>query len=690
MISGVVTDKDGNPVDGNGKSLNPSPYQPGPAVTKLFDRVQTDYQTGYNLQHRPFNEFDGYSLLDRARLDQESFAAFVGAEYVPAHKQWRWRGRKNTTRNRLIGILAQMLSAMLFPYVRAVNDKNEEEKDAARVMQILVEDHLKKAGYENKFLFMVVSALVNPAVFVGVEYVEAIQRIKQKGKDGKYTIIEAVDELLSGINLNIIPIDEILLGDFYTFDLQRQPFIMRVRRIAYDEARAIYGKNPDFEYVQAGKTRVVMTGQENQTLFDIDWTEADGNYVQEITAYYKGEDLQATFVAGVFMGNKEDIYNSNPFEHRRMILSKEDWLLAPVYPFSKSGFEPLDATGRFAYFKSAAFKAFWDDASINRAYQLLQDGMAMDVFKPTFISGVSKIDGTVLAPGMVVPIASKDARVEPYQLGPNLNAAMQVLDENKNDLAESTQDQTQGGVAEPNVTARATVIAERNAKIVLGVFGNFFGYLIEDIGGLVMDCLIQHETVGELDMSVPDALKMKYKTYLAEGMERGKEISNRIIFTDRFMGMDMTDDEKTKMEWDIFNKSGKTPEERLSSDQRVYEVNPYQFARMRYTLSVDADKIVQKSMGTDQERDMLAVQQFTNPVLMQYFNMENVARDFVVDQFADGDPDRYMAKQQPMANAMMGAVMGNNQPGQPGMGAPQQAGAVPGAQPAALPALSTA
>lgn len=678
MIAGIVTDKQGNPVDGQGKKLSPSSYSPSKEVMDLFVRVQNDYTVAYNLQHRPFNEFDGLNLLERTRRDQETFAAYVGAEFVPAQKQWRWRGRKNTARNRIIGILAQMLSAMLYPYCRAVNDKDEEEKDAARVMQILVEDHLRKAGYETKFLYMVMSALVNPAVFVGVEYVHAIQRIKQRGEDGKIKVIEAIDEFLSGMQMHIIPIDELLLGDFYTFELQRQPYIIRVRRISWDEARSLYGDRENFKYVEAGKTRVFLTGQENQTLFDIDWTEADRDYVQEITAYYRSEDLQVTFVGGVFMGNEEDIYNSNPFEHRRMILTNGDWLMAPIYPFAKSGFEPIDATGRFAYYKSAAFKAYWDDASINKAYQLLQDGMYLDVFKPTFLSGVSKIDGTVIAPGAAVALP-KDATVTPYQLGPNLTAAMNVLMQNKEDLAESTQDQTQGGVVEPNVTARATIIAERNAKIILGVFGLMMANLIEQVGSLAMDCVIQHSTLGELDDSVPENLRNKYKTFLAKGKERGKEVSNRIEFTDEFMGTEMTKEEKIEEEWKIYNNSGDTPIERYESDQRIYKVNPYQFARMRYYLYVDADQIVQKSMGTDQERDQIAFERLADPRVAPYVDMKAVVEDFVIEPVADGDPDRYMAKQD-AANPMLQAVMGNN------TGAPQPAGAAPQPQ-QALPAM---
>lgn len=674
MIAGIVSDKEGNPIDGNGNKLSASTYSPSKDVMTLFERVQNDYTVAYNLQHRPFKEFDGLSLLERSRRDQESFATFVGAEYISAERRWRWRGRKTTTRDRLIGILAHMLSAMLFPYVRAVNERNQEDKDAARVMQILIEDYLKKAGYEYKFMYMVMSALVNPATFVHVEYVQAFQRVKEILKDGKTRVTDAVDEILSGLQLNIVPIDEILLADFYTFEIQRQPFIIRVRRIPWDEARKIYGNHKDFKYVTAGQTRVVLTGQENQTLFDIEWTEADRDYVQEITAFYRAEDLQVTFVGGVFMGNDKDIYNSNPFEHRRMIYTGKSWATAPVYPIAKGGFEPLDVTGRFAYYKSAAFKAYWDDASINKAYQLLQDGMYLDVIKPTFISGVSKIDGQVIAPGASVALP-RDATVTPYQLGPNLAAAMSVLDVNRRDLSESTQDETQGGMAEKGVTARATIIAEQNAKLILGVFGLTLANLVEQIGGLTMDCVIAHATIGELDDTVPESLKMRYKTFLIKGEEKGKQLTNRIVFTDKFMGKEFSKDEIEEMEWSLYDQTGDTNDERSKSNKRIFEVNPYQFARMRYTMQMDADQIVSRSMGTDQQRKMLAADRMSDPRFAPYIDQRAVAEDFVIEPFAEGDPDRYLLPENDQQQEMMNSVMGMG--GQGGASPAQSVGAMP-------------
>ncbi len=664
MIGKIVTNDKGEPVDGNGNKLTVSSYNPSDEVKKLLMQVQTDYQNGWILQHRPFDEFDGLSLLDRSRKDQQTFGAYVGAAIEPIQKQWRWKGRKNTARNKIIGILAHVISGMLFPYCYAYNEENEEDEMTAKVMRILIENHLKKADYEMKFLFMMTSALVNPAVFIEVEYVEAIQRIKTRMADGSYKVEEAVDDLLSGINMNIVPIDQILLADFFTFDLQRQPNITRVRRIPWDEARAIYqdkyfvdGKD-QFDYVEAGKTRIVMAGQEHQTLYDIEWTEADRNYVQEITTYYRPEDLEVVTVGGVFMGNAEDVYNSNPFKHRRMIKLGTEWKSIPVYPFAKTGFEPLDPAGRFAYYKSAAFKEFWDDAAQNRMHQIAYDGTYLDVIKPLFIDGIGTVNSSIMVPGATIGMP-KGSTVTPYQLGPNLQAALNMMRVEQEDLSESTQDKLQSGIAVPGVTATASVKAEQNAQVLLGVFSTMIADLVRQIGELTMDCIIQHTTVGQVDDSVPEALKMKFQTIRLRGKENGKDITNHITFDSNMMGEDLTKDKANELEWALFDKAGG-----MDSKQRVYQVNPYKFARHQFTLFIDPHMITSRSMGTDQIRKDRAFNLLTDPRVAPYVNQQAVVDKFVLEEFSDGDPDEFKKEAGP--NDMLNQVMGQ-QPGAPGV-----------------------
>jgi hypothetical protein len=532
-----------------------------------------------------------------------------------------------------------------------------------------------------KFLSMVTSALVNPAVHVEVEYVEAMQRIKEKSKDGKYKIIDVVDDFLSGIGLNLIPIDQILPADFFTNEVQRQPNYTRVRRIPWDEAREVYkgkyfidvnGEKKDcFDYVEAGKTRIILAGQEHQTLYDIEWTEADANYVQEITLYYRPEDLQVTFVGGVLMGNYEDPYNSNPFKHRRMSLIGNDWKSIPIYPFAKTGFEPLDPAGRFYYYKSAAFKEFWDDAAQNRMHQLAYDGTFLDVIKPLFMSGVAKIDQDVMVPGATIAMPS-GADVTPYALSPNLAAALNMMRTEQEDLSESTQDKGQSGITQPGVTATAQLKAEQNAKVILGVFGVMVAQLVKDVGELVMDCIIQHTTIGEVDTTIPEALNMKFKKIMTQGKDGGKDVTNKIEFDSSMMGKNMTKKQADDLEWKMFKDAGG-----MNSKQRIFKVNPYKFARTQFSLYIDPDQIISRSMGTDQLRKDRAFNLLMDPRVAPFVDQKAVVDKFIIEEYADGDVDEFKAKPGQQSE-MLNQVMGQGQQAGNMAKLPQVGSGVPG------------
>ena len=659
MIGQVVTDDKGMPLGNGAKSLTLSQYNPPQEVKQLFMKVQTDYQSAYALHHKPLDDFDGHDLLQRAKLDQETFAAFVGLEYLPRHKQWRWRGRKNTARNKLIGILAHMIAGMLFPYVFAQNEQDEEDKMTARAMKILVEEKLRKAGYEIKFFYSVLCALVNPAVIVEVEYAEILTNIRQKVKDG-YKLRQVVDEAVSGLLLHIVPIDEILFGDFYcgTANIPGQPYIIRQRRIPYDLAKGKYqgkyfynGKDL-FDYVQAGKTHW-MASDQNLTLFDVEYDDADANMVHEMTIYYKSEDLQLTWVGGIGMFDHSKPYD-NPFEHRRMVYQEGEWFTIPVYRFAMSGFEPIDPQGRFLWFKSGAFKEFWEDKKITELDRMLIDGIKLDIFKPMFVSGVAKVDQAVMVPGATIGMPA-NAKVEAYSLGPNLVAAFNAITEANTDMSESTQDKIMQGVTEKGITATQTNEARQNARIFLGVFGFMVANLVKQIGELTVDCVIQYDTVGDLEESLPGSLRMKYKSFLAKGKEKGQDINNKIIFTSDLVGRKMTDKDKNRKEWDLYHQSGGE-----ESDQRLWLINPYRFARTRYSMYIDADKIVQKSMGTDDMEKDMAFEKLMDPRILPFVDPEAVAEDFVIERYSNGDPTRYKRKegQDEMIQALLGQAEG--------------------------------
>lgn len=666
MIGQIITGKDGKPDAQVYKKLAKSAYQPQGDVKKLWQQCQNDYQIAYMLQHRPFREFDGVSLLDRARLDQETFAAYVGAEWIPEHKRWKWKGRKNTARNKLINICATMLSGMLYPYVNAHNELNEEDKMTARVMRIRIEDHLKKADYGVKFLFTIMSALVNPAVFVQIEWVEMMQKIKSDGK-----IEEVLNEYLSGLVLNILPIDEVMLPDFYsgTGDLRKLNCITRIRRIPWDEARAKWagkyftttpeGQKDLFDYCEAGKTRIFLTGQEHQQLYDIEWTEADAGYIQEATFYYQYEDLEVASVGGVLMVNENDVYNNNPFGHRRFTLNADGWKSFPVLPIAMSGFEPLDPAGRFAYYKSGAFKEFWDDKGFNKMSQLMHDSVHLDVIKPTIISGVTKVDGTMMVPGGVFGVPA-GSNVTQYGLTPNIQAAFQAIQQYDQDMEKSTQLIPVPAPGQPNISAAQISAATAQAKKSISLFAILISKLITDVGMLTIDCEVNQGCLCGIDDLIPGHISLIPKTVLIKGKDKGKSVTHKIIFTDKHMGKKYTPKQIQDKEWALYDKTGKTPTERKNSDQRTYEVNPYQYARTVYSCGIDVDEMMDKSIGAKQSRALMSFNILTDPRVAPYTDQQMVVDDFAIEEFGGNDPDRYKVKGKPQIPGQQGDAMANS------------------------------
>jgi Na+-transporting NADH:ubiquinone oxidoreductase subunit NqrC len=123
------------------------------------------------------------------------------------------------------------------------------------------------------------------------------------------------------------------------------------------------------------------------------------------------------------------------------------------------------------------------------------------------------------------------------------------------------------------------------------------------------------------------------------------------------MGRPMTEEDKKKYEYALYKKEGGE-----GSDQRIYHVNPYRFARTVYTMSIDPDQIINHAMGNDRQQKILAFQMLTDPRVAPYTDQKNVVDDFVIEEFTDGDPDRYKNQQSNTfnVNQAMGSVMGGN------------------------------
>lgn len=630
--------------DEKGKVITPlSAYQPRQEVATLTNRIAQDYQSGDTLLHKPFTEFNDESLLSRSDLDQKKWNAYQLPKSSDPDEMWRWNGVRPVTRNKILAIVAHMTAKTVIPAPTAQNDKDEEDRVAAEVMRDLLEWEIRNSAYVDNYISWITDALVNPVAYLGVGFVEAMQKVKdEKGKTS-----EVMDAVLSGFQTYNIPIDEIRISNFYgNRNIQSKRFVIRKRVIEFDTAQALYSDNSDFsEYVHPGVRSVF----DNTTsmFYDV-YDETLGTLVEEVTYYNRLEDLEVTFVNGVYLGDKN--VNANRIKHR----DSED---RPKYAMSTLGYELISS--RFFFNKSAAWKLGSDDELVQRTEQLAADAMTLGTLSPVAVTGHGALSAAMMIPGGVTTFESPDVKVQPIQVGQGISAAMQILLHAEKSMSDSSQDSQSAGVQTGTAkTAREAMILQQNARIAMGLFGSMVTNSVKSLGELMMDIILQHETVADVEEVAGKGTVEKWKTFvLNNATVGGRQVTKKIIFDKNLLGQpDMQSEEQT------YNDSmALLNEEGLDGKTRIYKVNPEKWRKLKYKIVMDTEDLLPKN---DLFEKALKVEVYDRLVLNPLIASDRdaltaVTRDFLVEPYTKGDADKYMPKNQ---SAM--PMMPQGQPGQ--------------------------
>lgn len=619
MIGTIERNTKGEPVSAV------SAYNPTPEVAELTSLISIDYGIAYNNLHRSYEEFSHRSVIEEMNAGQRIFNSYVPPRSENPDESWRAQTVRPLARNKMISIAAHVTANLIYPSLFAQNEADEEDAMAAQVMGDIMEWVQERADYDRVFLFAVIAMLSNPAVVVEVSYVKALIKARKLASEGA-KVQEVLDELNSGIKLGIVPCDELLIANTREFYIQKQRFVIRRRYIDFDEAKSVHGKHKNFEYVTPGVKAVYSA--DDGSFFDIK-DDDNPTLVEEVTYFNRREDMEVTFVNGIYVG--KDNIEDNIIKHRRTVLLPDGEIATiPVYKFAKSGYEPIDEM-RFFYYKSAASKLGPDQDLIDTLYNMVIDGTFLSVMPPVNVFGSEEQDTGVVYPG-AVNYFSHEAKAEAMNTGSNLTAGMNTLNMVENSMSQSSQDDTRMGIsASGSQTAFEISRMEQNAQIQLGLFGKMIGFLVRDLSELIIDDIIMHLTVAQMNEIIGGEVSMKYNTFLIKEKagENGKT-KKKIEFTDEIMG-----------EVDIKKKQLELLK-RESDDTRILLVNPYQFARMKYMVSVQADAVIGKSQFTQKSLNLEA---YDRMIQNPHVDQKAVTKDFLVETFAEGETEKYMAKQ---------------------------------------------
>ena len=631
-----------------------SSYQPKGKVKDRLEQIMLLFSRSRTLMDKPYEEFNNKSLINITNECKKLFNSWREPNSTDADDSWKSNAVRPIVRNRAISIAAH-LASVIRGNIFAQNENQQSDKEAAIVMKNLVEWADEQSEYDKVYLYSVITALISPAVIVHREFSKVYRTIKDLNDDGSWKEKKILDELLSGFQDTIVPVEELFISNIYESDIQRQNYLIWRRVIDYETARQKYGDNKDFQNVKPGMQ--VVFDSETAAFYDLHDEELQDHLVEEVIYYDRFSDLQLTVVGGVLLDEPD-----SP-------LKRKDKL----YPFAKTGYELINE-GKFFYYFPLVRKMKDDAQIINDLYNIVIDVAKMQALPPTVVFGDEIINASVLAPG-VTTILRGDTKMEKLDPTGNLNAVTATLDRVEASVSESSSDVLQSGQSiKGNQTAFEVSRLEANARTMLGLFGRMVGFFVKEMTALRVGDIIQFMTVGEINEIVGDDATLKYRSFLIPNQtEGGKSTTHRIEFGDFSDTLSSDENQRgmqimameggMKME-DMMSASSdqvkKAIQKGFNSDQRIFLANPALFRDLKYKVSITADMITPPSENL---KKALNLELYDKAIANPLTDQETVTRDLLFGSYQQtrNDTDKYMKKMvapmQPPIEGQQGSVL---------------------------------
>ena len=642
-------------IENIGRKKTASAYQPSSDVAELTSIVKKDYNTGHNILTKSWVELNNRSVLDDRDRGQRTFNAFVDESIEDPATAWQWRGRRSKARNKAIQMHAYMTSSYIIPGFIAQNDDDEEDRDFSDAMQDTVEWMIYNSNYRDSFLKASMGMLVNPVTYMGAEYVEVYQTIKEKSEEGMEKK-EILDEVLSGFNAPVYSADQVLISNAFEQNIQRQRVVIKRRYIDYSEAEAKYGKHENFQHVTPGIKAIFG---EDGMFYDV--KDDDHPYlVEEVIWQNRRDDSEIPFLNGIYMGESD--VDANPIKHR-------DNRGAPKYNAIPFGYQRINE--HFFYFKSLMNAQYWDDQLLDEQYRMGMNRAFLDTNMPVAVTGVDNPDiSNLVFPSAVAAFSNPDAKVTPLLPQANLGNLFNAMQITEASMEESSMSALSGGqLPDTGTTATAISIAQKNAEMILKGVGANLAISITQYGNLMADIAIQHITAPQVDEILGGETRLKYRTLTVQDkVVDGKQMSKVLRFDESLLGRDMSEDEKNERSLELLKESG-YPKQTKS----IYLINPLLFSRLRYLSKVEPAKMFPQSEEYRQavlsqiyaqfeQNPYISLEALTRKTLYAYFKgeTEDIMKDedqIKQDQEAAQQAPQTVMGQQAVNGATAGAMI---------------------------------
>ncbi len=606
-----------------------STYAPSLEVRDFTFLVKKDCELGWELLNRSWMELNNCTIMQDKENGQKMFNAFVDENVEDPAEAWKWRGTRSKARNKAIQMHAQITAGYIVPSFMAQNEKDEMDLDFSDFMQDIVEWMINNSEYKTSFLQITMGMLMNPVTYLGAEYKEIYQTIREKTARG-YKKTEILDEVLSGFAAPVYSAEQVLISNAYEQNIQKQRFIIKRRYIDISEARDQWEDHENWDYVRPGIKSIY--NETDGQFYDI-YDDQHPNLVAEEIYLNRAEDTEVCFLNGIYMGVAN--VENNPIKHRTP-------RNAPKYNIEPFGYQRINE--HFFYYKSLMNAMQWDDKLIDAQYELGMNRAFLDTNMPVAISGINKddkIDSDVVFPSSVIAFKDPNAKVVPILPKADLGGLFNAMKITEESMEEASVSETMGGhLPEAQQKATSVVLAERHAKTILRGVGKTLAESIVHYGDLMADIVVNNLSVAEIEEMIGGGMKMKYRTFiLKDKMVNGKRMSKTLKFDKSLLGLELTEKEKEKRNLELLKEVGYP-----NNKTHLYLINPELFAKMKYLTKVEPETMFPKN---EEFMQAIASQLYAQLRNDPYVSAEALVRKTLYAYYRD-EADDLMVKQ-PMA-----------------------------------------
>lgn len=647
------------PVDKKGNIIaETSAYAPTDNEKDVRAMILKHFTYGTTTMYMPRVEFNDLSVILRDQYDQMAWNTYQpnNGEALSGDVSQAWRSRaiRPVVRNKAVSIAAHATARLIFPKVFAYDRSSQTQRDAAQVMESLMEWAADESNYTYTALTRVITALYSPASIGYTEYAETYRTVKtEQNADGSWKEERVLDQAYPCFQDCVVPVDQLYIENFFEPDIQKQGWLIWRKVYSYSLAQGKFNDVYDnFQYVKPGVQTIYDDA--NRSFYYVYDPNMRMEDVEEITYWNRNLDLKIIMVNGVMLTPCD---TPNPRQDK-------------LYPFDKFGYELIN--NRCFYYKSLAFKLMHDSEILNTLYQMVIDGTYLSIFRPMVNVGGEMISSDVIVPGSVTTLSDPQSDLRAINLNSDLGSGFKALETVQESIDASSQDPvTQGLQEKGGTTAYEISRIEQNANTVLGLFIQMIAKHVKDFGKLRLSDILQYQTVADV-ADITDNSELVYKTFLLSDRSANGKTKGRKIQFDSGIPDEMDDENYLKSSYDVKSEESK------EDNMEIYKVNPNLFRDLKYMVTVSPDVLNPRSEDLERAYDL---ETYDKLIANPSANQEEALRLMLdTNKKTRRDPDKFIMKPQPQQPTMMP----NGQPLQ--TGAPQGQPAQ-GAKPSPIQAL---